>query len=383
MEEKQNIKKEYKPKLVDNDIVNFSNKFVDDFFLDKENRDPNQMPINAIKIIVNILQTIRSEQFMLPQTGQLKLFEDEFLTEHNTYAKVKIKNSKISTNKDHIENAYLALAQYKFGWYESTNSQGKSVKSLGGLISNVSYSEKGYTTFLISSYWLEKLLNLSEGYNRVLHALPYKTKSTRYIIFCFWLEKLKEDTGSVTLTYMNELFGTNYKTATDFGKFFLKPIKMFLDKNSLNSFNFKTRENKIYYNRYKLKTLNTTITTKETQEEQLQVYKISYYKKRHKLNKEQTQRLNPKNSSTLSFYLLESKYRNNNSSKLYKEEMKEIEKGILQKYMQAYENLKKQKEKKLTEYIGEEFMDALQTEIDKIYKKKPATFDNRPKITKK
>lgn len=359
MEENTHIRKEYKEKETVNDIVRLGNRFVDNFILDENNPERNEISINAIKIIFNIVQNIRNEQFLkekgtIEEPVQLKLFEEEFLTEHNTYAKFKIKNSKISNNKKRIEEAFEFLAKYKFGWYTSTNSQGKKIKTLGGLISNVSYSERGYSSFLVSSYWLEKLMNLTDGFNKMMHNLPYRTKSNKTIIFCIWLSKLKTDTGAVSLEYMNDFFNTNYKTANEFGKLFLKPIQKFLDKNSLQSFGFKVEGNKIYYNRYQLKTLNTNVT-EETRNIQEEIYKISYYKKRHQLTENQVKKLN-------SFLLNKKKTPTINETQI-----KLFNKNLLELYTKAYENFKKEAEKKLTEYTGKEFMEIFQKHIIQVY----------------
>lgn len=127
-------------------------------FLDKNSKD---IPINAFRVIFNIVSTLRNEQFQEQnQPHQLKLFEDEFTSEHNSYAVMKIKNSLITSNSKVLKDTYDFLELFKRGWYDFTTSDGRNIKALGGLISNVFYEENGYTSFLISSYWIKKLVQI-------------------------------------------------------------------------------------------------------------------------------------------------------------------------------------------------------------------------------
>ena len=55
------------------------------------------IPINALRVIFNIISIISSEQFRPEdRPKQLSLFDEEFETENNIFASIKIRNSKIS-----------------------------------------------------------------------------------------------------------------------------------------------------------------------------------------------------------------------------------------------------------------------------------------------
>lgn len=60
---------------------------------------------------------------------------EEFESEHNTFASMKIKNSLISpsgSSKQVIE-AVEFLTKFKMGWYSSINSKGKEIQILEAL----------------------------------------------------------------------------------------------------------------------------------------------------------------------------------------------------------------------------------------------------------
>lgn len=156
IKEKQ-IVKHYK-EIPPAEVIRFGNDFVDEFFLDKNSKD---IPINALRVIFNIVSTLRNEQFQEQnQSHQLKLFEDEFTSEHNSYAVMKIKNSLITRSSTVLKDTYKFLESFKKDWYDFTTSDGRNIKALGGLISNVFYEENGYTSFLIRGYWIKKLVQI-------------------------------------------------------------------------------------------------------------------------------------------------------------------------------------------------------------------------------
>jgi hypothetical protein len=84
-----------------------------------------------------------------------------------------------------------------------------------GLISTPSYDQRGFTSFLISSYWLKKLLVIPE-YNYVLYNLVYNIRNNKHIIFAIWLSKIPESGTVLKLATFNKKFGLNYKSAKDF-----------------------------------------------------------------------------------------------------------------------------------------------------------------------
>jgi hypothetical protein len=77
------------------DKIRIGNRFVDDFIFDDS--EAADIPINALRVIFNIISIISNEQFR-PQDRpkQLSLFDEEFETENNIFASIKIKNKKIS-----------------------------------------------------------------------------------------------------------------------------------------------------------------------------------------------------------------------------------------------------------------------------------------------
>ena len=218
--------------------IRLGNFFVDDFIFDDS--EAADIPINALRVIFNLISTISNEQFR-PQDRpkQLSLFDEEFETENNIFASIKIKNSKISPSGStkQVIDAYEFLAKFKMGWYKSVNSKGKEIKTFGGLISTPSYDKRGYTTFLVSSYWLKKLLVIPE-YNYVLYNLVYNVRNNKHIIFAIWLSKLPENGTVLKLSTLNKKFGLNYRTTKDFCFKFLKPARISLNTFNTLSFNY-------------------------------------------------------------------------------------------------------------------------------------------------
>jgi len=228
------------------DRIRLGNQFVDDFIFDDS--EAADIPINALRVIFNIISIISNEQFR-PQDRpkQLSLFDEEFETENNIFASIKIKNSRISpsgSTKQVIE-AYEFLAKFKMGWYKSVNSKGKEIKTFGGLISTPSYDKRGYTTFLVSSYWLKKLMVIPE-YNYVLYNLVYNVRNNKHIIFAIWLSKLPKNGTVLKLSTLNKKFGLNYKTTKDFCFKFLKPVRISLNTFNTLSFNYTYQKDSIF-----------------------------------------------------------------------------------------------------------------------------------------
>ncbi len=227
------------------DRIRLGNHFVDDFIFDDS--EAADIPINALRVIFNIISIISNEQFR-PQDRpiQLSLFDEEFETENNIFASIKIRNSKISPSGStkQVIDAYEFLARFKMGWYKSINSKGKEIKTFGGLISTPSYDKRGYTTFLVSSYWLKKILVIPE-YNYVLYNLVYNVRNNKHIIFAIWLSKLPENGTVLKLSTFNKKFGLNYKTTKDFCFKFLKPARISLNNYNTLSFNYT-------YNKYSI-----------------------------------------------------------------------------------------------------------------------------------
>ncbi|WP_426474839.1 hypothetical protein [Chryseobacterium balustinum] len=228
------------------DKIRLGNHFVDDFIF--EDHEAADIPINALRVIFNIISIISNEQFRPEdRPKQLSLFDEEFETDNNIFASIKIRNNKISPSGStkQVVDAYEFLAKFKMSWYKSVNTKGKEIKTFGGLISTPSYDKRGYTTFLISSYWLKKLMVIPE-YNYVLYNLVYNVRNNKHIIFAIWLSKIPENGTVLKLSTLNKKFGLNYQTAKDFCFKFLKPAKISLDIFNTISFNYKYKRDSIF-----------------------------------------------------------------------------------------------------------------------------------------
>lgn len=226
--------------------IRIGNQFVDDFiFDDYESAD---IPINALRVIFNIISIISNEQFRPEdRPKQLSLFDEEFETENNTFASMKIRNSNISPSGStkQVIDAYEFLTKFKMTWYKSLNAQGREIKTFGGLITAPSYDQRGYTSFLVSSYWLKKLIVIPE-YNYLLYHLVYNIRNNKHIIFAIWLAKVPLNGTAIKLATINKKFGLNYKSANDFCFKFLKHVKKNLNSYNSISFSFHYKSDLIY-----------------------------------------------------------------------------------------------------------------------------------------
>lgn len=265
------------------DKIRLGNHFVDDFLF--ENQEAADIPINALRVIFNIISIISNEQFRPEdRPKQLSLFDEEFETENNSFALIKIRNSKISPSgsTQQVVDAYEFLAKFKMGWYKSLNSKGKEIKTFGGLISTPSYDQRGFTSFLISSYWLKKLMIIPE-YNYVLYNLVYNIRNNKHIIFAIWLSKIPETGTSLKLSTFNKKFGVNYKTTKDFCFKFLKPIKTNLNKYNTLSFDFRYERDSIFIVPRDAKTFLMDDLSSDSKEQLRISRRLNYFKNRYGL----------------------------------------------------------------------------------------------------
>ncbi|WP_312399864.1 hypothetical protein [Chryseobacterium sp.] len=263
--------------------IRLGNNFVDDFiFGDSNSAD---IPINALRVIFNIISIISNEQFRPEdRPKQLSLFDEEFETENNLFASMKIRNSKISpsgSTKQVIE-AYEFLAKFKMGWYKSVNSKGKEIKTFGGLISTPSYDQRGFTSFLISSYWLKKLIVIPV-YNYILYNRVYNLKNNKHILFAIWLSKIPEKGTILKLSTLNKKFGLNYKTSNDFCFKFLKQVRINLNQFSNVSFNYKYCSDDISILPYLTERIVDKIFVSESKERLEITYRLNYFKRKYQL----------------------------------------------------------------------------------------------------
>lgn len=280
------IRKEFHSEIFQ-ERIRLGNDFVGDFIFN-ENQIAD-IPINALRVIFNIISIVSSEQFRPEdRPKQLSLFNEDFETENNVFASMKIRNSKISpsgSTKQVIE-AYEFLAKFKMGWYKSFNSKGKEIKTFGGLISTPSYDQRGFTSFLISSYWLKKLIVISE-YNYVLYNLVYNIKNNKHILFAIWLSKIPESGTSLKLETFNKKFGLNYKSSNDFCFKFLKAIRGNLDEFSNVSFHYKYQSDIIFIHPYFTENVLDLKSISESKEHLQITYRLNYFKRKYQLKNQE------------------------------------------------------------------------------------------------
>lgn len=265
------------------EFIRISNQFADDFLF--QDNKATDIPINALRIIFNIISILRSDQFMPEkQVRQLTLFDEEFETENNVFISMKIRNKKISEKRSskQIVEAYEYLTKFRMGWYTSKNIAGKDIKTFGGLISLPSYEERGYTSFLISSFWLKKLIVLTE-YNHVMYKLVYEIRNNKHVLFAIWLSKIPENGTTLKLSTFNQKFNLNYKNSNDFCIKFLKPIRLNLDKLKYLSFNYKYENDAISIIPYLNKNSEEELLTEKINDPRFIKRRMRYFRQRYYL----------------------------------------------------------------------------------------------------
>ena len=339
------------------DRIRLGNHFVDDFIFDDS--EAADIPINALRVIFNIISIISNEQFR-PQDRpkQLSLFDEEFETDNNIFASIKIKNSKISPSGStkQVIDAYEFLARFKMGWYKSVNSKGKEIKTFGGLISTPCYDKRGYTKFLVSSYWLKKLLVIPE-YNYVLYNLVYNVRNNKHIIFAIWLSKLPENGTVLKLSTLNKKFGLNYKTTKDFCFKFLKPARISLNTFNTLSFNYTYNKDSVFIIPFLAKMIIEDKSVVNTREHSLKsnivhldqsekiTRRLIYFKKRYGLQE----------NEMLQF---SHQYKNIPQTR-----------ALIEKAFKEFIRINRLKKTKSTKFQGKEFLNEIQRLIIQIYQR--------------
>lgn len=282
------IEKKHYKNIIHSDIINFGKNFRGSFLTLKDNKEIVGLPIFALRIIFKIYNQISFEQFQnnKNQHVQFSLFDEEFKTINNTYARFTFKIKDISDKNDYegIKKAIEFLENYKKEWYKSINSKGEIIKSYGGLISNPNIS-KGNITFLMSSFWLEKILDFTTGYNVAFTDVPWKVSNSKHILFYLWLLEIPDNGTSVKFDTIQTAYGFNYKNPHTFVNNFLKSVKNNLDLYSNISFNYSVNSGIISIVKYYTKTINLELKP-VTLSNQLITQKLHYWKVRHKLSKE-------------------------------------------------------------------------------------------------
>lgn len=268
-----------------NDIINFPLAFRREIMSPAKQKEILEAPITSFRILFKILSDISFDQFQDKQRAQLNLFEDQFLTKNNTYSRFTFKMSDIDPNRNYtnVKKGLDFLEELNKGWYKAKNSRGKMVSSKGGVISNPNISE-GEITFLVSAYWMNKLIKIP-SYNVAFLDTAWKLTKSRHILFYLWLLEVPDTGTQVNFDRFQKVYEYNYDKVSEFNRSFLKPMKTKFDKYSNVSFNYSAKKNKINIVPYYTKHVNLNIS-KETIDKQKVTQKLHYWKVRHKLSTE-------------------------------------------------------------------------------------------------
>lgn len=355
----ENIRRSYNFTKNNSDFINFPVLFRQEALSVKKNYELLEAPITALRIIFKVLHDISHDQFQENrQLNQLNLFEKQFTTENNSYCQFTFSIDEIDSNRNYksVRKGLEFLEKLHKGWYKVTNSSGKTVSSYGGVISNANI-ESGNIFFLISSYWIEKLLKIPK-YNMVMYGLAWHLPKSKQILFYLWLLEIPEKGTTVTFDKLQASYGYNYDSPTSFARNFLKSIKKVLDQYSNLSFNYKVHNKKITILPYPTKTINLKLN-EETVNKQKITQKLHYWKTRHNLGEKISNIKSVINIDNSCFPIL----------------------------LRAYENLvseSRRANKKLTDFEGEEFLKIFQHHIKEYYEGSPWNDifkDGYPRIT--
>ncbi len=227
--------------------IKISNKFYDSYF---DSDSYTEFPINALRIIFYLIASVSRDQYFQHDEVKMRNFKSKYLSGNNHYAEVQIRNSVISENINYIKNALEFLNDHRKEWYTTKNDNGNDIKSYGGLITMPTYIDSfGYSSFILSAYWLDKILDI-EPYNSIdfekLNELGIR--SSKLILFTLWLNKLPKDTPCpLKLDTLNKKFALNYKTAREFSNKFLKSVQKRISTFNKYTFSFSHKYNKITF----------------------------------------------------------------------------------------------------------------------------------------
>lgn len=284
MEFEINEKKEYQNRK-SSDIVNFPVQFRKGHLSLLDNQELVNAPISAVRIIWKILNDLSYDQYIPGmQPAQLSLFENEFKSENNTYARFTFPVSQINKNKDYnkIKKGLEFLSEYKKKWHKFKGKDGKTISTYGGLIYSPTIS-KNNITFLIPNFFLKDLVEIS-NYNTALYQIPWVLNKAKQVLFYLWLLELPDKGTKVRFDTLQRTYDYNYKNANVFAKNFLKNIKTILDKKSNLSFNYSIKGEYITIAPYPVKKLDLDLEEKTISNQKI-TQKLHYWKVRHDLEK--------------------------------------------------------------------------------------------------
>lgn len=298
------------------EYINMSKNFRKEFLDPVKNPELLEQSVIVFKVIMRIVADLRYQTFQkgthfLGKENQQKLdfWEEEFLMQDNSYIQLnyKIRDFIASGNTKQMSKILQFLMDFKREEYTTFNQKGKPIKTFGGLLHTYYLSDKGAFQLIVSSYWAEKIVHL-EAYNGILWRIIESQKDFKKAIFLLRVMEVQPNKGiSWDFQSLNRTFDLNYKSAKDLCSKFLRPIKKHLEEKT-----FEYTENSIKENNTKeflQKSFNFGINKNNSNvidcsvfflkpderiEEKIydpleQKYKLSYYKKRHQLDKAQTE----------------------------------------------------------------------------------------------
>lgn len=351
------------------EIVLLSNLLNEDLF--KDPRNILYMPIESFKIILLVITQVK--QFNYNQTHAPytpSLFDEEFMSEDNSYIKITLPNKLISPSREgkRIISAFDALIESTVKLVHSTNARGEELKSRISFVERPNYT-RGKVQFEVSSYWVNRIANIN-FYNKILYQLVNNVTHVRQLLFALWLKTIPQFNETTMGSYkswtiigadtlhdryaIGEKCDTNYITEK-----FLKPLQAKLFEFNDISFAFKF-SNGLYYITSVDSKSNFAIdnlSSKDKTDHQIK-YFVDYLKRRHKLSEESCKYMRIQLKNTRDRELVET----------------------------AYKALKRDlriKKIKMTELTGKDFLTVLQEEIINEYKKSSSFIkfpDGHPRV---
>lgn len=275
------------------DTLSVSNVFRDLFLSPSTNPEIINWGVFLLRFVFKITADVRNYTFSTKGGDarnklQYSLFDEAMRTSSNTYTLFRYKTSELDANRNgkNIRKSLEVLEEYKKDWYTHTNSAGKKISSFGGLISQPTYSD-GEVTFLISSYWMEQILNM-DAYNETLYETVMTLKDTKQLLFYLWILRLPEHGTSVNFTTITETYDLNYKTARSLHTNFLTPLKNKLNKMSMTSFG--AGVNGVKINLVKIALIQGGNLEEKTITKLKIRQKVKYVRERHLLDEESLNR---------------------------------------------------------------------------------------------
>lgn len=297
------------PELAFPQILLISKQFRRDYLNLGENPELLEQSVIMFRVLFRIMGDLRLRHFQKNKTylgpqnqAKLDLWNEEFNTKDNSYIEreYRVRDFLINGSKIKMKKILQFLMDYKKEEYFTKNAKGIDISTFGGLILKYDMNEKnGNFRLLISSYWAEKIITQNE-YNPIVFKFLFNLKDNKQILFILTILEINLEKGtSIDFQTLNKTYLLNYISASKLCEGFLFPIKNLLDTCSYTldekylhrSFNYslnKTNPNLIDLMPYNLSTKELLEVAPASSFNKLTFrYKISYLKKRHKLDNSQ------------------------------------------------------------------------------------------------